>query len=52
METQLTTIKPIFTFLLGLVTDVLAVIIANPIMLIPIGAGLVFTGIGIFRALR
>lgn len=51
-DTTLSSVKTVFTFLLGLVTDVLAVIVANPILLIPIGAGLVGTGIMIFKKMK
>lgn len=52
MDSSLTAVKAVFTFLLGTVTDVLALIVANPILLIPIGAGLVGTGIMIFKKIK
>lgn len=51
-DTTLPAVRSVFTFLLSTVTDVLGIVIANPVLLIPIGAGLVGTGIMIFKKIK
>jgi hypothetical protein len=52
MTSELDTIKSVFTFLIGLMGDIITVLLAHPMLLIPIAAGLVGIGISIFRNAR
>ena len=52
MPSQLTNVTSVVTTLLATLTSVVSVIVANPIMLIPIAGGLVGVGIGIFKKMK
>jgi len=50
MATILTDVGLLATSVLGMVGDTAAVIVAEPVLLIPVGLGLLGAGIGIFKA--
>jgi hypothetical protein len=52
MASQLDGVKAVVTVLLGMITDILAVIMANPVLIIPIAAGLIGTGIMVFKKIK
>jgi hypothetical protein len=52
MQTLLANIKEIFTWALGMVSDIIAVIIAQPLLLLPVGVSFIGVGFMIFRKLR
>ena len=47
----LTVLKSIFTFIIGCLSDIVEVIMANPLLLIPIGVVLTYTIIRVFKSL-
>ena len=48
----MTEVSAVVTVLLTTLSSVVTTVIANPIMLIPIAAGLVGVGIGIFKKMK
>lgn len=52
VDTTLPALKAVFTFLLGIMSNVLTVIVANPILMIGLASGLIGTAIGVFHKLR
>lgn len=47
----LTILKEVFKFIIGAMADIVDVIMANPLLLIPIGVVLTYTIIRVFKAL-
>lgn len=47
----LTILKEVFKFIIGALGDIVNVIMANPLLLIPIGVVLTYTIIRVFKAL-
>ena len=47
----LTVLQTVFTFLISCIGDVVDVVMANPLLLIPIGVVLTYTIIRLFRSL-
>lgn len=47
----LTILKEVFKFIIGALGDIVSVIMANPLLLIPIGVVLTYTIIRVFKAL-
>ena len=52
MATQLDGFNAVITFLLGLITQVIAVLIANPILMVGVAVGLIGSAIAIFKKIK
>lgn len=52
MGAIITSIGGISTYVISLVTDVASTIVATPILLIPLGLGLLGSGVALFKGLR
>lgn len=52
MAALITAIGGISTYVISLVGDVATVIVATPILLIPLGLGLLGSGVALFKHLR
>jgi len=52
MAALLTELGLVGTFIMGLVSDIVTTIVAEPLLLIPFGLGLMFSGVGLYKAVR
>lgn len=52
MDLIITAIGGISTYVIGLVSTVATTIVATPILLIPLGLGLLGSGVALFKGLR
>lgn len=52
MDNLITAVTGVSAYVIGIVSQVAAVIIAQPILLIPLGLGLLGSGVALFKHLR